>query len=151
MVCTVHLTAQLAIRCINANYYCNGAVTLKGSHRMGGGRIILITSAPLSLINTYRISLISAGSISLDSTFKHTLQHAQLLKISPAFISLLMCLECFFDLGSVLGHHYDDICWLWRYFPHHLVWKTGGIRLVLFVLISAAEERSITSLFFSVY
>jgi hypothetical protein len=31
--------------------------------------IFLKTSAPLSLMTTYRMSLISAGSISLDSTF----------------------------------------------------------------------------------
>ncbi len=37
---------------------------------MGGGRIFLKPSAPLSLMKTYRMSLISAGSISLDSTFK---------------------------------------------------------------------------------
>jgi hypothetical protein len=43
--------------------------TLKGSQRMGGGRIFLKTFRPLSLIKTYRMSIISAGSISLDSTF----------------------------------------------------------------------------------
>ncbi len=37
---------------------------------MGDGRIFLKTSAPFSLMTTYRMSLISAWSISLDSTFK---------------------------------------------------------------------------------
>ncbi len=45
--------------------------TLKGSQRMGGGRIFIKkTAVPLSLMTTFRMSLISAGSISLDSTFK---------------------------------------------------------------------------------
>jgi hypothetical protein len=48
----------------------DGAVTLKGSHKMGDGRIFLKTSAPLSLMTTYRMCLILARSISLDSTFK---------------------------------------------------------------------------------
>jgi hypothetical protein len=64
---------QLAIRFLIGNYCTvqDGTVTLKGSYTMGGGgRIFLETSAPLPLINIYRISLISAGSISLDSTFK---------------------------------------------------------------------------------
>jgi hypothetical protein len=44
--------------------------TLKGSHRRWDGLIFLKTSAPHSLMTTYRMNLISAGSISLDSTFK---------------------------------------------------------------------------------
>ncbi len=47
--------------------------TLKGSHRRGGGLIFLKTSAPHSLMMTYRMNIISAGSISLDSTFKFQL------------------------------------------------------------------------------
>ncbi len=43
--------------------------TLKGCHRMGDGPIFLNTSAPHSLMTTYRINLLSARSISLDSTF----------------------------------------------------------------------------------
>jgi hypothetical protein len=42
--------------------------TLKGSHSMGDGRILLKPTIPL--IKSYRMSLILAGSISLDSTFK---------------------------------------------------------------------------------
>ncbi len=41
----------------------DGAVNLKGSHKMGDGWIFLKTSAPLSLVNTDRMSMISAGSI----------------------------------------------------------------------------------------
>ncbi len=48
----------------------DGVVSLKGFHRTGDGRIFLKTSAPLSLIKTFRINTISAGSISLDCTFK---------------------------------------------------------------------------------
>ncbi len=40
---------------------------LKGSRRMGGGRIFLKS---LRNAKIYRMSLILAGSISLDSTFK---------------------------------------------------------------------------------
>ncbi len=40
--------------------------------RWGTDEFFLKTSAPLSLINIYRMSIISAGSISLDSTFKIT-------------------------------------------------------------------------------
>jgi hypothetical protein len=36
---------------------------------MGAGGFFKKTTAPLSLMKTYRMSLISAGSISLDSTF----------------------------------------------------------------------------------
>ncbi len=43
----------------------------KGSHWMGDGLVFLQISAPLFLINAYRINLISAGSISQDSTFKY--------------------------------------------------------------------------------
>ncbi len=43
--------------------------TLKGSQKMGGGRIFLKPSSHLSLMKTCRMSLISARSISLDSTF----------------------------------------------------------------------------------
>jgi hypothetical protein len=46
----------------------HGAESLKGSHGMGDERIFFKTTAPLSLMTTYRMSLISAGSISLDST-----------------------------------------------------------------------------------
>jgi hypothetical protein len=60
------LGAQLAIT------VWNGAVTVKGSYRMGDGRIFIKTSTPLSSINTYGMSLISVGSISLDGTFKCT-------------------------------------------------------------------------------
>jgi hypothetical protein len=48
----------------------DGAVSLKGSHMKGEGRIFVNISAPLSLKMTYRMSLISVGSISLDSIFK---------------------------------------------------------------------------------
>ncbi len=37
---------------------------------MGNGRIFLKISAPLSLINTYKMNLISATTIPLDSTIK---------------------------------------------------------------------------------
>ncbi len=37
---------------------------------MGDKGIFLKTSAPFSVMTTYRMSLISAGSISLDSTFR---------------------------------------------------------------------------------
>ncbi len=43
-----------------------GAESLKGSHKMGDGRIFLKTFAPLSFIKTFRMDLISARSISLD-------------------------------------------------------------------------------------
>jgi hypothetical protein len=42
---------------------------LKGSQRMGGGRIFLKNLPDTTLIKIYRMSLISAGSISLNSTF----------------------------------------------------------------------------------
>ncbi len=48
----------------------DGAKSLKGSHWMREGKIFLKISAPLSFVNTYRLSLFSAGSISMDSTFK---------------------------------------------------------------------------------
>jgi hypothetical protein len=51
-------------------YVSGGGESFHGSHRMGEGRIFRKISAPLSLINIYRMNLISAGSISLDSTFK---------------------------------------------------------------------------------
>jgi hypothetical protein len=41
-----------------------------GLSQDGGRAHFLQISAPLSLINIYRMNLISAGSISLDSTFK---------------------------------------------------------------------------------
>jgi hypothetical protein len=47
-----------------------GAGPLTGSNRMGDGRIVLKTSAPHSLMTTYRIKLLSARSVSLDSAFK---------------------------------------------------------------------------------
>jgi hypothetical protein len=47
-----------------------GRKSLKGSHRMEDGQIFLKTSAPLSLIENYRMNLLSAGSISQESTFK---------------------------------------------------------------------------------
>jgi hypothetical protein len=46
---------------------------------MEGGRIFPKTSAPLSLMTTYRMSLISARSISLDSTFKQVKRHKRYL------------------------------------------------------------------------
>jgi hypothetical protein len=48
----------------------DGVESLKGSHRIGEGRIFLKT-APASLIKTYRMNLFSVRSISLDSSFKH--------------------------------------------------------------------------------
>jgi hypothetical protein len=49
----------------------DGAVTLKGRHRMGDGRIFLKTFAPLSLINTYRMCLISLESSFNTRNFIH--------------------------------------------------------------------------------
>jgi hypothetical protein len=43
----------------------DGAVTLKGSHRMGDGPIFLKTSASHSLMKSYRMDLLSARSIGL--------------------------------------------------------------------------------------
>jgi hypothetical protein len=63
----VHLT-PLRIPLMNPG---DGAVILKGSHRMGVEHIFLNTSAPLSLMTTYRMSLISAGFFLLDSTFNY--------------------------------------------------------------------------------
>ncbi len=48
--------------------------SLKGSHKMGDGRIFLKTSALLSLIKTFLMNLISAGPISVDSTFKNIVE-----------------------------------------------------------------------------
>jgi hypothetical protein len=48
----------LAIRCLIATV--RGAVTVKGSHRMGDGQIFSKTFAPLFLMTTYWMSLISA-------------------------------------------------------------------------------------------
>jgi hypothetical protein len=45
----------------------DGALTLKGSHRMGDGRIFQKIYAPLSLMKAFRMNLISAGSISLTA------------------------------------------------------------------------------------
>ena len=44
--------------------------TLKGSHEIRDGRILLKHPRDNSFKKAYRTSLISAGSISLDSTFK---------------------------------------------------------------------------------
>jgi hypothetical protein len=64
----VRLTAQLAIRCLIANWrwHCN----FKGlSQDRGWADFSRNLQASLSLM-TYRMSLISAGSISMESTFK---------------------------------------------------------------------------------
>jgi hypothetical protein len=47
----------------------DGAITLKGSHRMRTGGFFYKNSAPLSLAKAFRMNLILAGSISLDITF----------------------------------------------------------------------------------
>jgi hypothetical protein len=47
----------------------DGAESLKVSHRMGDGPILLKTSALTSLMTTYRMNLFSVRSFSLDSTF----------------------------------------------------------------------------------
>ena len=53
------LIAKLAIRCLIANFCRDGTVTLKGSHRMGDGRIFSKNlHASLSLMTTYQMSLI---------------------------------------------------------------------------------------------
>ncbi len=66
----VHLTAQLAIRCLIANYCTRWRRSFTGVSKDGRrGWFFLKTSAPLSLMMTYRMSLISGGSISLDSAF----------------------------------------------------------------------------------
>jgi hypothetical protein len=65
----VCLTAQLAIRCLIANYCTRWRCNFRGLSQDEGRRIFLKASAPLSLMTTYQMSLISAGSISLDSTF----------------------------------------------------------------------------------
>ncbi len=68
----VHLTAQLAMRCLNANYCTRWRHNFKGLSQDVGWADFSIkkTSTPLSLMTTYWMSLISAGFISLDSTFK---------------------------------------------------------------------------------
>jgi hypothetical protein len=72
LLCNWQLGAQLPI---TVQY---GTVALKGSHKMGDGPIFLKTSAPLSLMTTYRMSLILAGSISLDSTWEEDVKHSRL-------------------------------------------------------------------------
>jgi hypothetical protein len=57
----VRLTTQLASRSLIANYCTRWCCNLKGSHRMGDGRIFLKNSALFSLTTTYGMSLISAG------------------------------------------------------------------------------------------
>ncbi len=48
-----------------------GANFLKGSHRIGDGRILLKTSVPHSLINIYLLKFLLTRSISVTSTCKH--------------------------------------------------------------------------------
>ncbi len=50
-----------------------GAVTLKGSHRLGGGRNSQKISAPLPLIKIFGMRPLEAISISVDSTFNHSI------------------------------------------------------------------------------
>jgi hypothetical protein len=63
----------------------DGAVTLEGSHRMGGRQIFIKNYATLSLIMAFRMNLILAGSIPLDSTFNLWIQneYMQYLGIKP--------------------------------------------------------------------
>jgi hypothetical protein len=51
---------------------------------MGDGLIFLKTSAPSSLMTTYRMSLISAGSISLNRTFKQNFYSLHRKKVGGA-------------------------------------------------------------------
>jgi hypothetical protein len=57
----LEIRIQIANRC--TSWHCSFTGLRKGGY-------LKKISAPLSLINTYRMNLISTGSISLDSTFK---------------------------------------------------------------------------------
>jgi hypothetical protein len=65
----MNFMAMLGIRILITNSCTRWHGIFKGSHRMGDGPIFLKTSAPLSLMKTYRMNLPPARSISLDNTF----------------------------------------------------------------------------------
>jgi hypothetical protein len=68
----------------------DGAVTLKGSHRMGDGPIFLKTSASHSLMKSFQMNLLSARSIALDSTFKYQELFGACKKVKERFIALFV-------------------------------------------------------------
>jgi hypothetical protein len=63
----------------NCTAVLGGAESLKGSQRLGDGRISLKTSAHLSLVKVFRMYLISAGSNSLGNTFKNSINKLNIL------------------------------------------------------------------------
>jgi hypothetical protein len=91
-----------------------------GSHRMGDGRIFFYikTSAPLSLMTTYRMSLISTGAVSLDSTFKTLRFFIQQLmgetdgidRVVVAAIGV-QCVPHPFTAGGPVQTYNDDLCY----------------------------------------
>ncbi len=81
------------VKQLSLNNVCE--IGLKGSHRMGDGRIFIKkTSAALSLIKAFRINLISTWSISLDSACK------ELISLEVVVLTWGL-LACFLSVGWV--------------------------------------------------
>jgi len=68
---TLPIRDMYCLICLIANYYIRWRGIVIGLSRDGRwADFSKLTTAPLSIIKTFRMSLISAGSISVDSIFK---------------------------------------------------------------------------------
>ncbi len=73
-------------------------------------RIFLKISAPLSLINIFRMNLISAGSISLESTFNAFL--FTLMSFVP-FFGVALCALFLLFFSKLITCMSSDMEWIW--------------------------------------